>query len=175
MSINTLKNRIPDYAKDIKLNLSNVTNSGSLSDLQLWGSLLAAAFTMKNRHLADEVLEDCKDHLSEKDIEAVKAAVSIMSMNNVYYRSLHLLSNTSYGQLPARLRMNVIGNPGVDKATFELWSLVVSAINGCGMCLDAHEREVVEKGLSREAVQDALRIAAVIHATAVVLEMEGIR
>ena len=95
-----------------------------------------------------------------------------MAMNNIYYRSIHLLSNKEYGKLPARLRMNIIGNPGVEKLDFELWSLAVSAINGCGMCLDSHEREVIGKGASKEGVQDALRIASVLHAAAAVIDGE---
>ena len=68
---------------------------------------------------------------------AAKAAAAIMGMNNVYYRSLHLLKNPEYRTLPARLRMNIIANPGVDKVDFELWCTAVSAVNGCGMCLDS--------------------------------------
>ena len=70
----------------------------------------------------------------------------------------------------ARLRMNVIGNPGIDKTTFELYSLAVSAINGCGSCMAAHDRVVRTAGVSVEGVQSTIRIAAVIHGTAVALE-----
>jgi len=94
-------------------------------------------------------------------------------MNNIYYRSLHLMSDQEYLSMPAKLRMNVIGRPGVEKADFELYSLAVSAVNGCGMCLDAHEKELRKHGLGREAVQSALRIASVIHAVAVTLESEA--
>jgi len=87
-----------------------------------------------------------------------------MGMNNVYYRALHLMRNQEYRTLPARLRMNVIANPGVDKADFELWCLAVSAINGCGMCLDSHEEELRKAGVTAQSIQAALRIAAVIHA-----------
>jgi len=83
------------------------------------------------------------------------------------------LAKADYRTLPARLRMNVIGNPGVDRVDFELWSLAVSAINGCGMCLEAHEHEVSAKGIGKEAVQDVVRIASVLHAVAVTLEAEG--
>ena len=71
---------------------------------------------------------------------AARAAASIMAMNNIYYRFTHLASAPDYKTLPARLRMNVIGKPGVDKADFELWCLAVSAINGCGVCIDSHEK-----------------------------------
>jgi alkyl hydroperoxide reductase subunit D len=90
----------------------------------------------------------------------------------VYYRASHLLGNDEYIKMPARLRMNVIGNPGVEKEDFELWCLAVSAINGCGTCLESHERVVIEKGLTTQQVQDAVRVAAVVHAAAVTLEAE---
>ena len=91
-------------------------------------------------------------------------------MNNIYYRFLHLVEDPEYSQLPARLRMNVIGNPGIDKMDFELLSLAVSAINGCGKCVASHEQQLRKHEVSREAIQSAVRIASTIHAVAVVLE-----
>ena len=93
-----------------------------------------------------------------------------MGMNNVYYRFVHLVENPDYATLPAKLRMNVIGNPGVAKTDFELYSLAVSAINGCGACVAAHDKVVRKAGVTAEGVQSAVRIAAVIHGVAVALE-----
>jgi alkyl hydroperoxide reductase subunit D len=98
-----------------------------------------------------------------------------MAMNNIYYRFTHLASDPDYATMPARLRMNVIANPGVEKADFELWSLAVSAINGCGKCIDAHDQVLRKAGVSREAVQQAVRIAAVIHAVAATLDGEAMQ
>jgi alkyl hydroperoxide reductase subunit D len=86
------------------------------------------------------------------------------------YRFTHLVENDEYRKLPARLRMNVIGNPGVPKVDFELYSLAVSAINGCGACVVAHEKVVRGAGISAEGVQSAVRIAAVIHGIAAALD-----
>ena len=91
-----------------------------------------------------------------------------MAMNNVYYRFVHLASNPVYGTLPAKLRMNVIGNPGIDKAEFELFSLAVSAINGCGMCIDSHERILQQHNVKSETIQAAARVGAVVKAVATV-------
>ena len=74
--------------------------------------------------------------------------------------------------MPAKLRMNVIGNPGVEKADFELWSLAVSAINGCGMCIDSHEAELKKHGLTADQIQTSVRIAATVNAVAAVLDGE---
>jgi alkyl hydroperoxide reductase subunit D len=82
------------------------------------------------------------------------------------------MMSDEYKTLPAKLRMTVIGNPGVDKGDFELWSLAVSAVNGCQYCLIAHELKLIESGFSREEIQTAVRIASVIHAVATVLDAE---
>ena len=96
-----------------------------------------------------------------------------MGMNNIYYRFLHLVEDGEYATMPARLRMNIIGNPGIDKLDFELLSLAVSAVNGCGMCITSHEKKLRIGGISREQIQSAIRIASVIHAVAGVLEYQA--
>jgi alkyl hydroperoxide reductase subunit D len=173
MSIDALKAQLPDYAKDLKLNLGNVLGTPGLTAQQLWGTAVASAIASRNPVVRDAIVAEARQHLSEAALAAAKAAAAIMAMNNIYYRFVHLASATDYAGMPARLRMNVIANPGVDALDFELWSLAVSAINGCGMCIDSHEREIVKKGASREAVQNIVRIASVIHAVAVTLEGEA--
>ncbi len=96
-----------------------------------------------------------------------------MGMNNVYYRFVHFAGQQEYGSLPARLRMNIIGNPGVDKSDFELYSLAVSAINGCELCVKSHEATLRKHDVPKEAVQSAARIAAVVNAVAGVLQDES--
>jgi alkyl hydroperoxide reductase subunit D len=172
MSIESLKAALPDYAKDLKLNLSNVLTTPGLTEQQIWGTVVASAVAARNAQVRDALLAEARTKLSPQALDAAKAAAAIMGMNNVYYRFTHLVSSADYRTMPAKLRMNVIGNPGVDRLDFELWSLAVSAINGCGMCLDAHEKEVLAKGASRETVQNVVRIASVIHGIAVALEAE---
>ncbi|WP_425410880.1 carboxymuconolactone decarboxylase family protein [Hyphococcus sp.] len=172
MSIDALRDQIPDYAKDIRLNLGTLASETSLSDQQKWGAFLASALASGNAAVIKAMAAEIDGKLSPEAVTAAKAAAAIMGMNNVYYRSTHLMSAKDYASMPAKLRMNVIGNPGVDKVDFELWSLAVSAINGCGMCLDAHEKVVRKGGLSAEQVQSALRIAATVHAAAAVLTGE---
>ncbi|MBB5078324.1 carboxymuconolactone decarboxylase family protein [Nonomuraea endophytica] len=173
MSIAALKEALPAYAKDTKLNLGSVTTTSSLTDQQLWGAMLACALAARSGRVIAEVSEEAARNLSEEAFTAAKAAASIMAMNNVYYRATHLIGDETYGTLPAKLRMTVIGNPGVDKADFELWCLAVSAINGCGRCLESHEQVLRGSGLPREQIQEALRVAAVVAATAATLEAEA--
>jgi alkyl hydroperoxide reductase subunit D len=169
MSLDRLKDRIPDYAKDIRLNLSTLATEPSLSPQQLAGTFVAAALAARNAEVTREIVGAFAARLSPEALAAAEAAASIMAMNNVYYRFTHLVGG-DYATMPAKLRMNVMARPGVEKADFELWSLAVSAINGCGMCLEAHEKVVREAGLTKEQVQAAVRIAAVVHAVAATLD-----
>ncbi len=172
MSIEHLKSLLPEYAKDIKLNLGTLVADESLSEQQLWGCFLASALAARQADVIRAVAADAATHLSDAAQNAAKASAAIMGMNNIYYRFVHLAGNHAYRTLPAKLRMNVIANPGVEKTDFELWSLAVSAVNGCGMCIDSHEQHLLSAGLSQDAIQTAVRIAAVVHAAASVIDGE---
>jgi lipoyl-dependent peroxiredoxin subunit D len=111
--------------------------------------------------------------LTPEAVTAAKAASAIMGMNNIYYRALHLMESEDYATLRTSLRMNILANPGIDKADFELWALAVSAINGCGACLDSHEKVLREHGFSTTQIQNGIRIAAVISAIADVMRAES--
>ncbi|MGP3984172.1 alkyl hydroperoxide reductase [Streptomyces sp. KR80] len=174
MSLDALKSAIPDYAKDLKLNLGSVIGNSNLPQQQLWGTVLACAIASRSPRVLAELEPEAKANLTPEAYTAAKAAAAIMAMNNVYYRTRHLLSDPEYGNLRAGLRMNVIGNPGVEKADFELWSLAVSAINGCGMCLDSHDQVLRKAGVDRETIQEAFKIAAVLQAVGTTLDAEAV-
>jgi alkyl hydroperoxide reductase subunit D len=173
MTIEAIKSALPDYAKDLRLNLSSLLSDAVLTEQQRWGTLLATSLAARNPALIAAIAGEAAQHLSPAAIDAAKAAASIMAMNNIYYRFTHLASDPDYATMPARLRMNVIANPGVDKLDFELWSLAVSAINGCGRCIDAHDQVLRKAGVTREAIQQAVRIASVVHAVAATLDGEA--
>ena len=173
MSIDILQSLIPAYGRDLSLNLSNLLAETLLSDQQKWGAFLASAYAVGTPLVVKNIeAAATAAGLSAEAAAAAKSAAAIMGMNNVYYRSLHLMKNKEYGTLPAKLRMNVLANPGVDKVDFELWCTAVSAINGCGMCLDAHEAELRKHGLTAVQVQTALRIGAVVNAASRVIAGE---
>tara|TARA_R110002072_G_scaffold84150_5_gene190802 strand:+ start:826 stop:1350 length:525 start_codon:yes stop_codon:yes gene_type:complete len=173
MSIDALKDRLPEYAKDLKLNLSSLARETVLDDQKKWGAFLSAAHAVGEPDTLRDISAAASDVLSAEAVTAAKSASAIMGMNNVYYRFTHLVSAKDYRTLPAKLRMNALANPGVDKADFELWSMTVSAINGCGMCMDSHEAELRKHGVSTEQVQAAVRIGAVVNAIAAVLRAEA--
>jgi len=175
MSLDALRESLPAYAKDLSLNLSSLAAETVLNEQQKWGCLVAAAYAVGTGAVIKAVTASAREAgLSAEALEAAKGAAAIMGMNNVYYRALHIMrSGEEYRTLPARLRMTIIGNPGAEKIDFELWSLAVSAVNGCGMCMDAHEAELKTHGLSNVQIQAALRIAAVVNAVSRVVAAEA--
>jgi alkyl hydroperoxide reductase subunit D len=167
-NLEALKGLLPDFAKDIRLNLSNVIKADEASGLtqnQVLGIALASAYAAKHPAVVAAVQGEAAS-LSAEEVTAAKAAATIMAMNNVYYRSAHYANDEEIVKLPAGLRMMVIGNPGIDKITFELYALAVSAINGCGACVASHTNSVLQHNLPKIAVQHVFRIAAVITAAA---------
>lgn len=174
--IDDFRQSLPDYAKDIRINLVNVlTPEGSpgLDQRRILGIALASAYASRNADVIEAVGSAAGSVLAPQEKEAAKAAATVMAMNNVYYRFLHLVSDPEYRQMPAKLRMTVVGAPGIDKKDFELYALAVSAVNGCGMCIDSHARQLSSQDVSKEAVQSAVRIAAVIQAAAQARSIEA--
>jgi len=170
-NLEQLKLRLPEHAKDQRLNLGVLGSSTVLSPPQAWLIGVACANATKNKSVIEAIEADATE-LAPETVTAGRGAAVVMGMNNVYYRFVHFMSDggeDDYGKLPAKLRMQFIGNPGVPKLDFELACLAASAITGCENCVRAHEKSVRDAGGSREMVQDAVRIAAVLNATAVAL------
>jgi len=175
MTIDELIDSLPAYAKDLKLNYSSlVRQQTELSQQQLWGTLVASAMVSRNLELIRAVLAEAATQISPTALEAAKAAAAVMGMNNIYYRFLHLSSNEKYRAIPAKLRMNVMRSHGVDQTDFELWSTAASAINGCGACVDSHEKVLRNHGFTEEQILMSVRIASIVHAIATVLDTESI-
>jgi lipoyl-dependent peroxiredoxin subunit D len=174
VSIQTLRDQLPDYAKDLKLNLGNLASETVLSEVQKAGTFITTAIASRNPEVIAAVVAEFGPKLDPAELNAAKAASAIMGMNNVYYRFLHLAEREDYSKLPARLRMNAIANPGVPRQDFELWCLAVSAVNACGRCITAHEKVLRDAGMTPEQIQAAVRIASAVHAVAVTLEAEQI-
>jgi len=172
MSLEALRNALPEYAKDQKLNLGSLAAEPALTQQQRAGTFVASALASRNATVIKHIVGEFGPQLSPEALNAAKTAASIMGMNNIYYRFTHLVHG-DYAQMPAKLRMNAMAKPGVEKVDFELWSLAVSAINGCGMCMESHEKVILQHGVGKDAVQAAVRIAAVIHATAATLDGEA--
>ena len=170
-TLESLRERLPESAKDIKLNLQSVlASSGHLTPQQRWGVAVAAALASRYPALSRAVLAEARREVGDAVVDDAVAAAALMGMNNVFYRFKHRIGKPGYQDKPARLRMNRLAKPLTNKVDFELFSLAVSAINDCESCVRAHEQAVTEGGLSEDAVVDTARIAASIHAAAVALD-----
>lgn len=171
-TLDHIRESIPDELKDIRINLGNVlTTDGAtgLSELQLTSTAYACALATKNTLLSEAtlgLLDSVTDEAKDAYIKAARTAAGLMAMNNVYYRFIHLSEHEALKRMPAKLRMQAIGNPGIEKNDFELMCLAVSAIGGCGMCIKSHIDVLEKHGVSIDAIQSSARIAAVINATA---------
>jgi alkyl hydroperoxide reductase subunit D len=167
MSLEALKDSLPDFAKDTRLNIGTViTSAQGITLSQALAAALACAYTTKNDEITSNILSEVTGKISDAEINAAKSASVIMGMNNVYYRATHLAEDEELMKMPAGLRMQVIGNPGVEKIDFELYCLAVSAINGCGACVASHVKQAAHAGVTKQGIQSALKISAVINAAA---------
>jgi alkyl hydroperoxide reductase subunit D len=174
MTLDALRESLPAYARDLGLNLSALAGETILSEQQKWGAFVASAHAVGVPAVVQSVeAAAATAGLTETAKTAAKTAAAIMGMNNVYFRAVHLMQKAEYAAMPARLRMNVLTHPGVDRADFELWALAVSAINGCGACLDSREAELKKHAVAAPAIQAALRIASVVNAVSRVVAGEA--
>ncbi|KFZ28176.1 alkyl hydroperoxide reductase [Pseudidiomarina atlantica] len=169
MSIADYKQGLGEHGKDTKLNLSsifgNVETSG-MTPTQFYGTALSLVYSIGDDELTAAVTAEAEGKIEENVVGAAKLAATLMAMNNVYYRFLHLSSDKQFSKMPAGLRMNGMANPGVDKADFELYSLAVSALNGCGMCIDSHVGVLLKHDISAQVIQHSIKMAAVLNAAA---------
>ena len=174
-NLEELKSQIPDYAKDVKINLTTLINQENqvLTVKQVFGAALASAYAAKEKLLIKVLENEVKNILSEAELSAVKTATAVMAMNNIYYRFAHITSDKEYLHMPAGLRMRGIADHGIDKNDFEVFSLAVSIINGCSGCIDAHANNLIKHGMSKNQVQMVAKIAAVINSAAQVLLIQN--
>ena len=172
MSIENLKSGLPEFAKDLKLNLGSLARSTELSEQQLWGTFVATAAASRSATVLSEIADEARQHLSDEAFNAALGAASIMAMNNVSYRAKEFLGD-DYAQVRMGLRMNIIANPGVDKADFELWSMAVSTINGCENCTAAHDAVIRKEGITKEQAWEAVKIAGTVAGVAQAVEIDA--
>ena len=169
LTLEAIREALPDRSKDFKLNLQTVLSEDSLSPAQLLGVALACAAAVKSVPLRAALLAETLAQAGEAVAEDALAVAALMAMSNVFYRFRHLVGNPEYGQLPARLRMNRLAKPASSKVDCELFALAVSAVNACEACVQAHERTLREADITQAQINDAVRIAATIAGCAVAL------
>jgi alkyl hydroperoxide reductase subunit D len=171
-ALNAIKDLIPDYAKDVRLNIDGVIARSSLPANEAAGAALAAAFAAKSPALVKIFRES--GLLDESEVQAALNAASIMGMTNVWYSYIDMAADTELKNQQAGLRMNAYAtHGGVDQRRFELWALAASIVGKCKFCISAHADVLKKAGLGTTELKDVGRIAAVINAAAQILAAEG--
>jgi alkyl hydroperoxide reductase subunit D len=165
--VNVVKEGLPEYAKDTRLNLDAVLLRSSLDPLVAQGCALAAAFAAGNSRLATAIDAEFEDR---KEADAALTAASIMAQNNVWYPYIEMVEDPALKGLPALLRMNgIINHGGTSKVNFEAYSLAASIVGKCQFCVKAHYDTLKKEGMTVEQLRDIGRIAAVVNSVAKVL------
>ena len=167
--INPILQRIPDSAKDIRLNLDSVLSRSSLEPDDALGVAIAAAFAARSA----ELLRALTPAAPETTAHAALSAAALMGMNNVWYPFVEMADDESLRTMRPELRMNAYANHGgVDRQSFELYALAASIVGKCEFCVRSHYKLLAETGLTAQQLRDVGRIAAVINAAAQVLASE---
>jgi len=171
--IDSIKARIPDYAKDIRLNLGGTISRSSLEGNDAVGVALAAAVAAKSTVLVKTIRE--AGVLSPEETNAVLTAAALMGMNNTWYPYVEMADDADLKTQRAELRMGAYASHGgVDKRRFEMYALAASIVGKCHFCVKSHYALLKnEQGMTTTQLRDVGRIASVINAAAQVIAAEG--
>jgi alkyl hydroperoxide reductase subunit D len=168
--IKSLQERVPDYAKDMRLNLDGVLARSPLPEDEALGCALAASFAAKNR----ELVALFRAHMTPEDANGALTAASIMGMTNVWYSYMEQSDDGELQKLPPELRMNAYAaHGGVSKRKFEMWALAASLVGKCHFCISNHVAMLKKDGMSASDLKQVGRIAATINSIALTLNAEG--
>ena len=163
MTLDDLKNSIPDFAKDVKINLSSLVMNSEYDDELVYGCAYASSLALGNNDIASVFEKECSIRFGREFIESIKATVTVMSLNNVWYKYRDSMPTTEMKMAPQKMRVNIMANyAGIDKILFESLSLCVSAINGCTFCVKAHSDLLLENDKTKDYILNIGRIASVI-------------
>ncbi|HEX2581470.1 MAG TPA: carboxymuconolactone decarboxylase family protein [Dongiaceae bacterium] len=170
MTLRTLMDALPPEAADLAKSLDLVRRESLLTDQQKAGAFLVCAFALRAPRISLWLAEEFAATLSADALASVKTIASIMPVYNLYYRFAGLVGTEEYRDMPLKLRLSGLSKLTTAPLDNELWIVAVSALNGCGYCLQAHEPEAREHGASVAQIQAVVRIAALLYACAAVLE-----
>lgn len=168
-NLSGLLSRLPEESKDLRINAKRLLEDAGMGQERAWAVALTSAYFLKNAELISAIEKDASSVISKEAIEDAKASASIMGMNGIYYRFRHLVEKESYNKKPANLRMMRMAKPATTKIDFELNSMACAVLAGCQMCIQSHEKILLDGGVSEDEVHDVARIAAVLHGVTVAL------
>jgi lipoyl-dependent peroxiredoxin subunit D len=168
--LQALKDQIPDYAKDIRLNLDATIARSSLAAEDALGVALAAAFAARSKPLVDAFTA----HTPQAERQAALTAAALMGMNNVWYPFVEMADDADLKTQRPELRMNAYASHGgVAKIKFEAFALAASIVGMCHFCVKSHHDLLKKEGMTTQQLRDIGRIAAVVNAAAQTLAAQG--
>jgi len=162
-SITLLEKGESRYLRDLKLNFSSTLTSAHLSEKECGLLGLSTAVNNNNTPLINFYTNYAAQHgATAEEIGEAAGCASLLASNNVFYRFRHFTQKEKYTQIPARIRMQLMMKPVTGKEFFELMSLTISAVNGCEMCVNAHEDSLIKMDTTEERIFDAVRIGSIV-------------
>jgi lipoyl-dependent peroxiredoxin subunit D len=158
------------YLRDLKINVTNALGAETLAKKEAYLLAYSVAVNEKNEALQKAFAQSAmQEGATDNELAEVISCTSLLNANNVYYRFRHFMHEEFYNTAQAGIRMSIMANPVLGKEFFELLSLVVSALNGCELCVTSHEKTLVGHGTTKQRIHDAVRLGAVIKSLAVLI------
>ncbi|RYZ31015.1 MAG: alkylhydroperoxidase [Chitinophagaceae bacterium] len=158
------------YLRDIRLNVNNALQAVTLVKKEAYLLAYAVAVNEKNEVLQKAFATQSKaEGATEEELAEVVSCTSLLTANNVYYRFRHFIKDEYYTNAQSGIRMGIMTSPILGKEFFELTSLVVSALNGCELCVTSHEKTLLSHGTNKQRIHDAVRLGAVIRSLSVMI------
>ncbi len=163
-SLSLLEKGESRYVRDLKLNFNSTLTSAHLSEKECALLGLSTAVNNNNNNPLVNFYTDYaeKSGATAEEIAEAVGCASLLASNNIFYRFRHFTQKEKYSQIPARIRMQLMMKPVTGKEFFELMSLTISAVNGCEMCVNAHEDSLIKLGTTEERIFDAVRIGSLV-------------
>jgi alkyl hydroperoxide reductase subunit D len=158
------------YLRDLKINVTNALGAETLAKKEAYLLAYSVAVNEKNEALQKAFAQSAmQEGATDNELAEVISCTSLLNANNVYYRFRHFMHEEFYNTAQAGIRMSIMANPVLGKEFFELLSLVVSALNGCELCVTSHEKTLVGHDTTKQRIHDAVRLGAVIKSLAVLI------
>lgn len=160
--LDELCDALPEWAEDLRRNLAALERDSPLDSRQLWGTLLTCALATREPRLVALVDARARARLAPHERRAAASIAAIMAMNAIYFGSTHALADARVRGMPSRLRMQVMGRPGIARLDDELWCVAAAAIHGCAPCLDSHAQALLAAGGTLAQLHEVVRVAAIL-------------
>lgn len=177
MSLPAIISKIPDYAHDVKKNFIELFTKDveGLTDAQVYGVALACCYSLKNDYLLHNFKRVAKLYIEDNYSEATRIAAILMAMNNTYYNFSNEFADAEIREMPSDLSMTKLSEHGINKTDFEMFMTAVSILHKCNYCFNFHGNRLLTRGVSKVALKNIARIAAILKGTSEALEIQKIR